>query len=240
MKTLSILYKIFIATFVLAEVGIYIAFNVLAFVGAPDPVWLKYSGILLCLAAALVSIFFCRGDGIVLSVALLFTAVSDLIIFVLDSYYEWGLTTFVIVQFVYLYRLYAGRLRQAFKSLAVRVLLIAAAIIALRAMDVLDYLTGTAAVYIIMLIANFAQAAHRAVFGGVKCALFAAGLALFICCDVCVGLNNFGAVLGITLPQGVMSFVSVAMWAFYAPSQVLIVCSAQKGGLSGSKGSKQQ
>lgn len=69
---------------------------------------------------------------------------------------------------------------------------------------------------------------------------FALGLTLFLCCDLCVGLHNFSlfpAQLQQALPQFLAQFVptslpswledfaAVGMWAFYLPSQILIVLS---------------
>jgi len=49
--------------------------------------------------------------------------------------------------------------------------------------------------------------------------IFAAGLTLFVCCDLCVGMFNLGIL---------RAFSSVGMWLFYLPSQVLIVLSAKE------------
>ena len=51
--------------------------------------------------------------------------------------------------------------------------------------------------------------------------LFAAGLTLFVGCDLCVGLFN-------ALPPGSPRYfaVSIGMWLFYLPSQALIALSA--------------
>ena len=47
-------------------------------------------------------------------------------------------------------------------------------------------------------------------------AIYAAGLILYFCCDLCVGLNNL-------TPSPI---TNIAMWAFYLPGQVLIASSA--------------
>ena len=224
-------YAAILAVFILIEAAIYISFNIIMATEGRDPIYLKYSGILLCLAvAALLCIFF-RRDGVVLTAAMVFTAISDFLIFVLNDFYELGVSTFIITQFAYLYRLYADRLSKVYITLAVRVLLAASLLVILNMLGALDFLTAVVAIYIVMLICNLAEAAYLSLYSP-KNALFAAGLALFLCCDICVGLNNFGSVLGIALPEGVLTFVSYAMWAFYLPSQVCIVCSAQRGGIS--------
>ena len=51
--------------------------------------------------------------------------------------------------------------------------------------------------------------------------LFALGLALFVGCDVCVGLFN-----ALPAPSPLYSAASVGMWLFYLPSQALIALSA--------------
>lgn len=87
------------------------------------------------------------------------------------------------------------------------------------------------AVYITMLVANVADA-FIICKKGKKNILFAVGLSLFLGCDVCVGLHNFGTVLNVALPMWLVAFASYAMWAFYLPSQVLITCSYDGGGLN--------
>ena len=50
--------------------------------------------------------------------------------------------------------------------------------------------------------------------------LFAAGLWLFLLCDVCVGLRNQPSLL-----PGLAGAAQVGMWLFYLPGQVLLVLS---------------
>lgn len=225
----NLIFFIFIAV----EAVIYITFNVMAAAGAPDPVYLKYSGVLLCLAVSVINVFLYgrKADAVTLSCALLFTAVSDLFILVLDDYYEIGLVTFITVQSIYFYRLYAGRIKKIFISLAVRLCVSAAIIIVFAATDKLNLLVAECAVYITMLVANVADA-FIICKKGKKNILFAVGLSLFLGCDVCVGLHNFGTVLNVALPMWLVAFASYAMWAFYLPSQVLITCSYDGGGLN--------
>ena len=52
--------------------------------------------------------------------------------------------------------------------------------------------------------------------------LFRLGLALFLCCDVCVGAFNAPGLF----PVPVTAFARVGMWLFYLPGQVLIALSA--------------
>lgn len=51
---------------------------------------------------------------------------------------------------------------------------------------------------------------------------FALGLWLFVCCDVCVGLNYMPELL----QEKLWGVISLGMWFFYLPSQYLIVFSA--------------
>ena len=219
------------AAFIAAEVGIYVAFNILAAVAPSDPIALKYSGVLLCLVFCAVMTVFYKKDAAVLAVALAFTALSDLFIFVLDDYYEVGVSIFVLEQSVYLYRLYSGRYKRIYITLAVRAVLAAIAMIVLAVCAELDYLLAVVCVYFVMLCANCVEAFMK-IKGGFKDALFAVGLLLFIGCDVCVGLHNFGSALGVDLPRGVQAFAQYAMWAFYLPSQVCIVCSVKNKGVN--------
>lgn len=235
LKKLS-LKNLILLGFITAETAIYIAFNVMAGVGLPDPIYLKYSGVLLCLAVSIVLFFLTdrNADGLILSIALLFTAISDLFILVLNDYYEIGLVTFIIVQSVYFYRLYADRLKKIFISLGVRLTVAVTIIIVFAALGMLDFLVAECAVYITMLLANVVDS-FIICKKGYQNVLFAVGLVLFLGCDICVGLHNFGSVLNVELPKGLINFVTYAMWAFYLPSQVFITCSANRGGLNAPK-----
>lgn len=51
--------------------------------------------------------------------------------------------------------------------------------------------------------------------------LFSAGLTLFLCCDLCVGVFNQPGLF----PQALDAFARVGMWLFYLPAQVLIALS---------------
>ena len=73
----SIAFYVFSA-FVLAEIIIYIIYQTYDFAYGTNLIYLKYAGILTCLAFAAVGIYFYAKDGIVVTVALVFTAISDL------------------------------------------------------------------------------------------------------------------------------------------------------------------
>ncbi|MGN0824655.1 MAG: lysoplasmalogenase family protein [Candidatus Coproplasma sp.] len=236
MRKISVKNLIFLL-FIAIETVIYVVFNVLAATGAPDPIYLKYAGVLLCLAVLLAVIFMPESnrDNAVMLAALSFTAISDLFILVLDRYYEIGLVTFIIVQALYLYRLYADRLKKIYVTLAVRLVVMLALIITFAALGMLNLLVAECAIYITMLVGNVADA-FIICKKSVKNLIFAIGLLLFLGCDICVGLHNFGSVLNVALPSWLISFAAFAIWAFYLPSQVLITLSVYKGGFSFKRG----
>ncbi|MGN1373383.1 MAG: lysoplasmalogenase family protein [Candidatus Coproplasma sp.] len=218
--------------FIAIEAVIYVIFNVLAAMKTPDPIYLKYAGVLLCLAV-LVAILFLPDtsrDNAVMVAALFFTAVSDLFILVLDKYYEVGLITFIIVQSLYLYRLYSDRLKKIYITIVARLVIMVALIITMAVLGKLNLLVAECAIYITMLVTNVVDA-FIICRKSVKDLLFAIGLLLFLGCDICVGLHNLGSVMGVGLPNWLLQTVAVAIWAFYLPSQVLITLSVNRGGL---------
>ena len=195
MKKLDFSVKniIFLA-FIAIEAIIYITFNILSATLPGDPIYLKYAGVLLCLAVAASMIWFYRDkDAVILTCALVFTAISDLFILVLDDYYQIGLVTFIATQTVYLYRLYRDRMDKIKITVLIRVLLMA---LMLAVVDVimadnggLNFMLAEVCVYIIMLAGNVVDA-FILCGRGFKNILFAVGLLLFLCCDICVGLDN--------------------------------------------------
>ncbi len=229
--------NIVLAAFAAVETVIYIVFNIVTAIIPGDTIYLKYSGILLCLAVAFTMIFF-NGksrDSVILTCALFFTAVSDLFILVLNKYYEVGLITFIITQSLYLYRLYAGRIKKIWITVTVRAVAAATLLSVFGGLGKLNFLVAEVCVYIVMLVGNCADAWIIA-GKGVKNVIFALGLVLFLCCDICVGLDNAGAVIGLKLPVGLILFTQTAIWAFYLPSQVLITCTGKRCALSEREG----
>lgn len=181
-------------TFLLVEAALYMSF---LFAG-PYTVFLKYASILLCAAYAW------TGERPI-AIALALTAVADLFLLVLGKYLELGVCLFLAVQ-----ALYALHIRRDTRgTLCARIaapLLLWAALWAMHMATALNLLAGA---YFPQLLCNMALAWR-------KDKVLAAGLTLFVGCDVCVGLWNLADVAG------------AGMWAFYLPSQVLIAISGRK------------
>ncbi len=87
--------------------------------------------------------------------------------------------------------------------------------------------------YFISIVMNTIGAVRAAVLlpGRRDLAMFAAGMVMFLLCDINVGLFNLSGF--ISLPMGIYSLIygisSILMWTFYAPSQVLITLSLKAG-----------
>lgn len=197
------------AVFLAAQCAIYAAFLALDLTGrGGQTIWLKYSGILLCLLYALLCAL--RGGDRLVLPALLCTAGADWFLLVRGDHLAVGLILFLGVQTLYLLRLRRFGAGCFFSLRSLLTLALGAAAFLLRLATPLNLL---AALYFSQLLSNtiLAWSARRR--------LFAAGLTLFVCCDLCVGLFNLGLVY---------SFASVGMWLFYLPSQVLIVLSAKE------------
>lgn len=187
---------------------------------AYDTTWLKFSAIALVAAAGLIA-----GKGAenhLTAAALCLTLAADVFLLVLDAHYETGVALFLAVQLLYTLRLAASGGSKPWRTLATRILpaLIAAAV-ALR----FGALTTLSAAYIVWFAANlldsFRLAAARP---DRRRVCFAVGLALFFCCDLCVGAHNLPAS---ALPAWLPGFAQIAMWGFYLPGQVLILASTE-------------
>ena len=81
-------------------------------------------------------------------------------------------------------------------------------------------LIALALLYFVNLICNTARAASLRPTDR-RDRRFAAGLALLLCCDLCIGAFHLGLFSG---------FTRIGMWLFYLPSQVLVVLSAEPKG----------
>ena len=152
------------------------------------------------------------------SVALIFTAIADLFLLVLDRWYAAGVLCFILVQI-----LYAARLQRESGSSVLSFLLPAAAGLLVYTSYGFGLTEALAGAYIALFAVNLLRACLLAKLSPERrWILFAAGLALFFCCDLCVGLHNMPGTGGPALQR----FASVAMWGFYLPGQVLIRTSA--------------
>ncbi len=221
--------NIIFAVFILIQTVIYIVYNILSATQPADPIEVKYAGILLCLAVSAVMVYFNRdADAIIAVGAMLFTAISDLFILVLDDYFEIGLATFIVAHSLYLYRLYRGRAKKIWLTVAVRAAVAGLMIGLCCGLFTANIMVIEACIYLVLLVGNCIEAlimCNR----GLKNILFAIGLMLFLGCDICVGLKH-GSMVGVNLSNRVYDFVVYMIWVFYLPSQVLITTALIKKG----------
>ena len=202
------------AAFLGLEGIIYAAFLTLDLTArSGQTIAIKYGGILLCLAFALLCA--ARGGDKLIPLALALTAGADWFLLVRNGRYALGVILFLCVQTVYFIRL---RLAGADSAYFLRSGLALGAGLAVYAVGMASPVNLLAALYFSQLLSNTALAwALR----GRRQRWFALGLTLFVGCDVCVGLFN-------ALPGASPLYpaVSIGMWLFYLPSQALIALSA--------------
>ena len=171
-------------------------------------IWIKYSGILLCLLYALLCAL--RGGDKLVFPAMIFTAAADWFLLVRGDHLGIGVALFLVVQSIYLIRLRRMGVGSMVWLRVLLPLLFGTTLVFLHAANPLFLLT---ALYFSQLVSNTVLAWHG------KKWMYAVGMTLFVCCDICVGMFNIGLAL---------SFSTVAMWLFYLPSQVLIVLTAKE------------
>lgn len=195
-KIVSVLDLIFI----ILEAFVYITFIVFDIKNI-DSTLIKYLGIIFCLIYSLIN----RNKYLILAMS--FTAVADLFLLVINKYYELGVFIFIFAQISYLY--FQGNFNNKGNKafLAIRCILIGIGIIFLFLYDLNKLLNVLTVIYFINLIINFIQSLYN------KQYWLSFGFLLFICCDICVGLNNI-------LPYN--KLINLGIWIFYLPSQVLI------------------
>lgn len=165
--------------FVGLETALYLLFLALdAFSAGGDGV--KYLTIVVCLLAAVWSAR--HGGSRLMAWAMAFTLAADTFLLLLDRWYGMGIVLFCVVQGLYLARIRRACGRTLW---ALRAGLAAAAWPLLSALGMGTVLNLLAALYFVNFLVNAFQSltlrSER---------LFAAGMWLFLLCDVCVGLRN--------------------------------------------------
>ena len=191
--------------FLTVETLLFLSFLFLDLRTGVDTKWLKFASILM---VALMSL---QLNDKIVTAALCLTASADVFLLVLDRWYVVGLLLFYVVQLLYSLHLHSK------KMLSMQtILLVFSGLLALlyRRMEPL------AVGYITVFLLNLFHAASFAIRAkGRQTILFAFGLLLFFCCDLCVGYYNIGK-------GALWEFSRIAMWGFYLPGQVLILLSA--------------
>ena len=201
--------------FLALEAGLYAAFLRRDLQpGSGSTTLLKYGAIVLCLA------FSCwwsaRGGERLVSAALALTAGADAFLLVLNRWYAAGVLLFCGVQGLYCLRIFRENGGKSWWGL--RLGLFLAAVPLLDRLGLLTPLNALAALYFTTFLCSVLQSLTPP---GRRFRLFSAGLVLFLCCDVCVGIWNVPWLLS----RGAVEFARVGMWLFYLPAQVLITLS---------------
>lgn len=182
---------------------LWVSFLFLDITKLSDSTWVKFASVCLCCITALLGAH--TADGKLVAAALCFTVGADWFLLVKNDHYTLGILLFLTVQLIYAYRLHLIRGNTSspfFCRLALSCLGAGLSLFPL----------WCAAIYFINLCVNTLEAFT------LKKHVFAWGLLLFVCCDVCVGAWNLGLFPG---------FTRIGMWLFYLPSQVLIVLSQE-------------
>lgn len=182
---------------------------------------LKYLSILLCFLFVLWAGH--DRDGRLMKMALGLTLLADLFLLVLNRWYLAGVACFCVVQLLYLTRIARVRQEHLPLRLALRGLLVLMALAVAGGLGALDPLTGLSLFYFSQLVVNVLESFILDLpYRG-----FEVGLLLFLCCDLCVGLQNLSS----WFPAAggpLVEFARVGMWLFYLPSQVLISLSVKR------------
>ena len=235
--------------FLTIQGGCYAAFLFLDMTGGSIRLstGIKFSIILFCFLYALLRR---GGNGIrdlfLVRSALFFTLVSDFIILFLPAEaYIFGVGSFLIVQQLYGIRLrgidnlrrgipekngFLGSflLRLTTELVITLIVLLGLFIAEVRA----DSLLFTSVLYFVCLVHNVVTAIRLANLKPrvISDIIFAVGLVLFLLCDINVGLFNLSGFIPFTgkTAELIYRMATILMWTFYAPSQVMIVLSADR------------
>ena len=193
--------------------ALFVSMDLLNMGRAGDPV--KFCSILLCLAFCL--FWAGRGGDRLVATAMAFTLCADFFLLALDRDYALGVGIFCAVQGLYLLRLCREMGRRP--MLLLRAVLVMMGLTGLLWLKIFTPLNVLAAFYFANFLGNVLLAAK---VPGLRGRLFFVGLALFLCCDICVGMHNVPQIV----PRWGLEAARVGMWLFYLPGQVLIALSA--------------
>ena len=222
---------------------LYVIFLALEFTGGNNSfsTQVKYLVILLCFIYTLLKWddFVCK--RLCIRCAFFFTLVADYFLLLTDNHYFYGILSFTLVQQLYGIKLDmqlahkpAGERLNLINTFLWRVLLqISAAglicILLSKNGITIERIVFGSIFYFICIVTNVVRAIMVAKQQPAESSnlIFAVGMVLFLLCDINVGLFNLSQFLTLSLSveRVIFAFSSILMWAFYAPSQVLIALS---------------
>lgn len=215
--------------FILIQLILYFSFLYLDLLGGSIIMsnYIKFAVVTLCLIYVLFNgnterhLFFLR-------LAMIFTLISDVLI-LLSDYYFCGVLTFIIAQQFHGIRISVLRGKMGEKDMIIRLLLqaIISLLICLTLWKLNIRINGLLAAsifYFTCILTNTVRSLRlAAVIRDKKSIYLAAGMVLFLLCDINVGLFNLSDFLSVGQVYNKIYFASsILMWTFYAPSQVLI------------------
>ena len=199
--------------FWITEALLWLGFLTLDFYRIADSSAVKFAAILLCAVFAVLQAG--DRDGRLVAAALALSVLADVFLLLLNRWYALGVGIFLMVQVIHTFRLCQMRDLNPKADLILRICVAVTAVLATLQFGPLAML---AAAYISWFGLNTAEALIFArTKRGAAAVVYAAGLGMFFCCDLCVGLNNL-------TPS---RLTDLAMWAFYLPGQVLIASSVR-------------
>ncbi|NLK28252.1 MAG: hypothetical protein GX306_07910 [Clostridiales bacterium] len=236
--------------FITIQMILYLTFLIIDLIGGSSLLssGVKYTIVLLCFFYTLLieegrtkKILFCYRT------ALLFTVIADFFLLLLDYHYLYGILSFLVVQQIYGIKLdetqalnqsnskFKGKDLSFISLLPLlrfggQLLLTLAVCLVLYSFKIpIDSLLVTSSFYFINIVTNVIRAIHLSLKNPSSWndRIFAIGMILFLLCDINVGLYNLSGFITLTeaFYNMVVSISSILMWAFYAPSQVMIVLS---------------
>ena len=223
---MSKLDRIFTSLFIILESLIFIVFLYLDFSTSHDSDSLKYLSIVIIILFLSSCLIAKIKINKITFIALIFTLIAATFLLLIDKYYSIGLTSFIIVQSLYFYEItkYISK-RNIKTNIILRLLIIIISLIYLIYNKEVD--VSLSLIYILFFILNiislfFSKIKERR--------LLLLGLIIFLCCDLCVGLYNFGNYIDIpiNIKYTLESLTENLMWLFYLPSQVIITLYTKK------------
>lgn len=187
--------------FIFTEIIIYFSFIIMD-LNHMDSSFIKYSGIFLCF---IWSIY--KKDKL-LSISSFFTLLADYFLLLRNQNYIYGILSFIVVQLLYIYYLYINDCEM---KIDLRIIIFITYLAIAYVNNLLTTFNVFVLFYFSLLLGNFLSSITNKNLKRMSLGLF-----LFICCDICVGLFNI-------LPSGsITHYISILVWIFYLPSQVLI------------------
>lgn len=190
---------------------------------------MKFISIFLCLVISIISSSSQSKNDLLLIIGLFLTTIADYLFLILAAYYSLAIAIFSIVQIIYSLRYREGNEFRRILDFCITYILIFVLYRIINRFFEMDYLIAIGMFYFICLSVSIKESycLYKKDKQQYKHKMIFLAMILFLLCDINLALNYFmlAAKNSSYIFNAIKGIVTISIWLYYLPSQVLLALS---------------